>query len=132
MIILINNRLKTSKKTEQYLDELQNVLGLSTKAAISRIAIGLSLNSNNNPLDDSRFNGSDQTGFEFQRYTLFGEYESLYKALMTQALGKEITDEEFFPRIVYCHLEQGIYLLFSEYKHQGNRSKLYTYLLNQC
>ena len=132
MIILINTRLKTSKKTEQYLDELQNVLGLSTKAAIARIAIGLSLNSNNNPLEDSRFNGSDQTGFEFQRQSLFGEHDSLYKALMTQVLGKELTDEEFFPRMVYCHLEQGVHLLASEYKHHGNRSKLYTYLLNQC
>ena len=117
MIILINNRLKTSKKTEQYLDELQNVLGLSTKAAIARIAIGLSLNSNNNPLDDSRFNGSDQTGFEFQRYTLFGEYESLYKALMTQALGKEITDEEFFPRIVYYSLNINIREIDQSYTH---------------
>ncbi len=132
MIKLINTRLKTSKKTDQYLEELHSVLGLTTKAAIARIAIGLSLNSNNNPLVDSRFNGTDQTGFEFQRQTLFGEYDALYKALITESLGEVLTDEEFFPRAVYCHLEQGIYLLVAEYKHHGNRSKLYTYLLNQC
>ncbi|MDO4925601.1 MAG: DndE family protein [Turicibacter sp.] len=129
---MINTRLRTSKKTEQHLEELQKVLGLSTKAAIARIAIGLSLNSNNNPLEDTRFNSQDQTGFEFQRHTLFGEYDALYKAMITQTLGKQLSDEEFFPRAVYCHLEQGVYLLFSEYKHHGNRSKLYTYLLNQC
>ena len=63
---MINTRLRTSKKTEQHLEELQKVLGLSTKAAIARIAIGLSLNSGNNPLEDTRFNIQDQTGFEIQ------------------------------------------------------------------
>ena len=129
---MINTRLRTSKKTEQHLEELQNVLGLSTKAAIARIAIGLSLTSDNNPLEDPRFNSQDQTGFEFQRPTLLGEYDGLYKAMITQLLERELSDEEFFPRAVYCHLEQGIHLLLAEYKHHGNKAKLYTYLLNQC
>ena len=132
MINLINTRLKTSKLTEQYLDELQNVLGLSTKAAIARIAIGLSLNSENNPLNDPRFNGNDQSGFEFQRQTLLGEHDNIYKALITQSIGTTLTDEEYFPRAIYCHIEQGMHLLSSEYKHHGNRNKLYTFLLDLC
>lgn len=129
---MINTRLRTSKKTEQHLEELQKLLGLSTKAAIARIAIAFSLKSNNNPLEDPRFNIQDQTGFEFQRHTLLGEHDVLYKAMLTQSLGRALSDEEFFPRAVYCHLEQGVHLLLAEYKHHGNKAKLYTYLLNQC
>jgi DNA sulfur modification protein DndE len=122
-------RLKTSKNVDEKLDEIKRVAKFSTKAAIARIAIGLSLRVEEDPREQLVNIVADASGFEFQRHTLTGDYDDLYKILIAQHLGRQITDEEFFPEMFNAHLERGINMLYAELKMAGNREKLIKFLL---
>lgn len=113
-------RLRTSKATAERLKLLQNTTGL-TPNILSRIAVSLSLRESN----VLTFAGiKDQGGLEFNRNTLTGANDYIFKALITQYAGREITDEEYFPDLFYAHLERGSKLLENEYLYAGNYQKL--------
>ena len=57
----------------------------------------------------------NSNGFEFNRYTLTGKYDELFKALIIQHLGKKISDDEYFSYYLRNHIERGIDLLYNEY-----------------
>lgn len=120
----MNFRLKTSKYAENNLKQLESVLKF-TPNIIARIAVAMSLRIPD-PLGDLKL---DHSGQEFNRNTLTGEYDYVFKALIAQHTGREITDDEYFPSLFNAHLERGLRLLVSEYKLAGNSEKLFRSLI---
>jgi DNA sulfur modification protein DndE len=123
----MNFRLRTSKYVEEKLKLLQASTNL-TPNILSRIAVSLSLKIPEKP-DPSLIR--DSNGIEFNRNTLTGEFDYVYKALITQHAKTEIADEEYFPDLFNAHLERGIEILDNEYKHAGNYEKLIINLLQK-
>lgn len=122
----MNFRLRTSKEAEKRIKNLQVTTNLTPNILV-RLAVGLSLRNKHIPEMDIV---KDFNGIEFNRNTLTGEFDYIYKALITQHAQREVTDEEFFPGLFNAHLERGIRLLENEYKHAGNLEKLQINLLN--
>lgn len=122
----MNFRLRTSKYTGETLKQLQMSTNL-TPNILARIAVSISLK---NKLPISSDSISDHAGLEIPRNVLTGEYDYIYKALIAQHLGREITDEEYFPDLFNAHLERGVRILYNEYKHAGNYEKLIKNLIS--
>mgnify|MGYP001122084872 CR=1 FL=1 len=122
----MNFRLKTSKYTAEKLKQLQSATGL-TPNILARIAIGLALK---NPAPATG-HVPDINGLDFNRSTLTGEHDYIYKVLITQHYGQEISDEQYFPELFNSYLERGIRMLANEYQHAGNYEKLIINLLHQ-
>lgn len=120
----MNFRLKTNEKTATSLKNLHNRTGL-TPNILARIAIGLSVLDPEPPLEVQ----SESKGIEFNRNTLTGENDYLYKSLIRQHANRNIPEEEYFPGVFNNHLSRGTELLEQEYKHAGNFNKLFNNLL---
>ena len=124
----MNFRLKTSKGTADRLKQLQGSTGLAPNI-LARIAVGLSLKDKNltgDPVKDTN------TGLEFNRNTLTGQYDYVFKALITQHAKRAVSDDEYFPDLFNAHLERGTRLLANEYLYAGNYEKLINHLLSQA
>lgn len=120
----MNGRLTTSLDVEKKIIELQKLLKLSTKASVMRIAIGLSLKSSTDPRIDFPEKSNDHSGATYQRATITGEYDELYRALMTEQLQMELKEEELFPELYNSHISRGIELLYDEYQLRGSYDKV--------
>ena len=123
-----NTRLRTSRISDQYLTELQSVLQLSSKAAVARLAIALSIRIPDDPQADTKVVLHDTAGFEFQRSTLTGKYDLLIKSLITQHHGENISEEAYYPDLLALHLERGTKVLYNEVKYQGGKDKYLRFL----
>lgn len=121
----MSNRLKISKSTSEKLVELQSYTNF-TRNVLVRLAVSLSLRDSSTPV---LVNDKSSGGLEIDRFILTGEHDLIYKVLITQHAQKELSDEEYFPALFNAHLERGIILLESEYKHAGNAEKLHINLL---
>lgn len=118
-------RLKTSKYTKDALNELKTTLNL-TPNILARLAVSLSLTIDE-PVSLKKTNDH---GLEFNRATLTGRFDHIFKAMIAQHCKREISDEEFFPEFFKAHLERGIRILQNEYKHAGNYEKLVRNLMS--
>lgn len=116
----MNFRLRTSKKTMEILKDLQAKTNL-TPNVLGRLAISCSLLNDEVNIND--IPEEDTNGIEFNRHTLTGDYDLLFKALVSQYCGKHLTDEEYFPTYLKKHLDRGSELLKAEYKYTGNYEK---------
>ena len=112
-------RLKTAERTQQILEDLYSSTNL-TPNILSRIAISLSLLDEKTGIENINY---DSRGIEFNRNTLTGDLDFIYKSLIAQSLSREITDEEYFPGLIKKHLDRGARLLESEYRYAGNYEK---------
>lgn len=124
----MNFTLKTSKYTKEILSQLHASTGITPNILI-RYAVALSLKNNDssNPIEPIMKDFSE--GLVLNRSTVTGEYDYVFRAMITQAAGCELTDEEFFPAYFNAHLERGIRTLASEYKSAGNYEKFIRNLL---
>jgi DNA sulfur modification protein DndE len=120
----MNFRLKTSKYAEEKLKQLQSTTNI-TPNILARMAVSLSLREPS-PVSNEEINNN---GIDFNRTTLTGEYDYVYKVLIAQHAQREITDDEYFPKLFNAHLERGIRLLSGEYQYAGNYEKLITNLI---
>ncbi|MEX3623296.1 DNA sulfur modification protein DndE [Viridibacillus arvi] len=114
----MNFRLKTSQNTGELLKKLNSSTNLSWNI-LSRIAVSLSLNDPTMPELVE-----DKNGVDINRNTMTGEYDYIYKAMITQHAGRVLAEEEYFPNLFNAHLERGIQILDGEYEHAGNYEKL--------
>ena len=107
----MSNRLKISKESSKKLEYLSKRLGLR-RNVVCRLAVGRSL-----AVKESveSFKPKDSAGFEFNRYTLTGEHDYVFKALVVQHEGRRLSDNEYFSKYFRRHIERGIELLYSEY-----------------
>lgn len=123
----MNFTLKTSKYAKETLLQLQSSTGITPNILI-RYAVALSLrNSEGAEIVPITKDFSD--GLVLNRSTVTGEYDYVFRALITQAAGKEVSDEEYFPGLFNAHLERGIRTLAGEYKSAGNYEKFIRALL---
>lgn len=98
-------KLNLSKDGEQLLKKIGNQLGL-TPNIICRYAVILSLK------DDSELNFDfDSKGIEFQRYTLTGEFDLLFRELIKSKEQRNLSDDEYFGSYLKAHIERGLCLL---------------------
>ncbi len=121
----MSNRLKISKQTSDKILELQAPTNF-TRNILVRLAIGLSLQ---DPTIPKIVNDKSSGGLDIDRFILTGEYDLVYKTLITQHANMKLSDEEYFPYWFNAHLERGISLLESEYKHAGNAEKFIVNIL---
>lgn len=131
----MNLRLKTNQDTEEKLSLLQGWLHLSSKAAVMRIGMSLSLKDGANSQivngeAEKKYDLKYKDGADYMRLTIFGDYEPYYRLLMENHLNRKITDDEFFPALTSFHIERGVATLFSEYRYVNDKNKLIAKLLN--
>ena len=105
-------RLKISEETSKRLEYLSKRLGLR-RNIVCRLAIGRSLAENESV---KTVDPKDSNGYEFNRYTLTGEYDSIFKALIIQHEKKWVHDAEYFTKYLRNHIERGVNLLYYEYE----------------
>ncbi len=127
-------RLRTSSDTEMKLIELDRKIRLSSKAAIMRIAIACSLKQDGDPRiisgEKIAYEIKNQGGMDYQRLTIFGQAEEMYRTLMINHLGHDITDEEFFPELTCAHIKRGVDYLYSEFRYIDDKDKFFAKLIN--
>lgn len=105
-------KLKLSEETSKHLEYLSKRLGLR-RNVVCRLAIGRSLTEKESV---GTMNPKDSNGYEFNRYTLTGEYDSVFKALIVQHERKKMHDAEYFAKYLRNHIERGINMLYHEYE----------------
>lgn len=103
------NRIRISKEASTRLSRLKARTGL-TPNVLSRLALCLSLNESGTPNSDSY----DEDGQEFNRFTLTGEWDMLFVALLKERLVKDGFDPtlELLPQFK-GHLNRGVLTLFT-------------------
>lgn len=103
-------KLKISQDNSTKLQFLSNRLDLR-RNLVARIAFCYSLNEPELELDDD----IDSNGFEFNRITITGKYDPVFRLLLCEREKRLILDEEYFPKVFKAYLEKGIELLYAEY-----------------
>ena len=109
-------KLRTSKETMDIFSSIGNVQGLQP-FALAKIAIALSIRKGKLLPEDFKTNAY---GLELNRQTIFGEYDVLFKALITMNEGNALSDGELFPSITKAHLDRGAKLLSNEMRYGMN------------
>lgn len=111
-------KLNLSKEAEKNLRSINNNFSL-TPNIICRYAVLFSLKN-----DDPLKLGSDNKGVEFQRYTLTGEYDLLFRELIKSKEKVFISDDEYFGTYLKSHIERGLVLLQDEILLAGSFESL--------
>lgn len=120
-------RLKTSKKTKEIFEEIGRSSNLKP-FALSKIAVSLSLKSDTPLSEEER----DSNGLELQRSTVTGEFDSIFKALIEMDLGRNIDDDEYYPKYMKLHMDRGAELLYNDFRYsKGNLEKFINNALNK-
>jgi len=109
------SKVNLSKKTSENLDYLSLRLGLRPNV-ICRLALGKSLSVN---LTVKDYLINDSAGREFNRTTLTGQNDDLFKALVIQheyeLSHQRIKESEYFSLYFKRHVERGIEMLYKDY-----------------
>lgn len=121
---MMSFRLKTTNDTAEKLKFLHNATGI-TPNILSRIAVAFSLQIESQPEPVQ----GESNGIEFNRHTLTGEMDVIYKSLIKQHLGRSISERDYFPDLFNAHLTRGIQLVEQEYQYAGNYAKFLDNLL---
>ncbi|MCI9671521.1 MAG: DndE family protein [Lawsonibacter sp.] len=108
-------KLKTSAKTGEIFEELARRTYLKPYTLVKH-AIAWSIKEGTS-VDDYR---SDTNGLELNRQTITGEYDVYFKVLIEQAAGRQLSEDEFFPKYLKAHIDRGALILESRYKHAGS------------
>ena len=113
-------KIKTCKKASVRLSILKGRTGL-TPNILARIGICLSLSDPSIPNPQEY----DDDGQEFNRYTLTGELDVLFIALMKERLLQDglDPDKDLIPQFK-AHLNRGAISLFDKVKHLGDLYEL--------
>ena len=109
-------KLKTSKKTEEILTQIESSTNIPY-AALIKLSLALSLRKG--PLQEEDFK-TNNLGRELNRQTITGDADALYKCLFEVCAHRHMSDEEYFPGAVKVHLDRGAVLLQNELRYSGN------------
>lgn len=110
------NRIRISEESTTHLRTLKGRTGL-TPNILCRVALCYSLNNPQIP-DSSKY---DETGQEFNRYTLLGEWDDFFIALLKQRCIQDGLDPEkdLVPQFK-AHLNNGIVMIYPRLKDLGD------------
>ena len=109
-------KLKTSKKTEEILTQIESGTNIPY-ATLIKLSLALSLRKG--PLQEEDFK-TNNLGRELNRQTITGDADALYKCLLEVCAHRHMSDEEYFPEAVKAHLDRGAVLLKNELRYSGN------------
>ena len=107
------SKLHTSIETKKIYRDLSQSLGLQPYI-LAKISIALSVRKG--LLSDEDFQ-SDNDGLELSRTTIFGEYDTVYRAIITAQYNNYLYEDEFFPKIVKAHIDRGAKILRDEKRY---------------
>jgi len=124
---MISFRLRTTNETAKKLKRIHSATSI-TPNILARLSIALSLQLKEQPEEVM----GESEGLEFNRHTLTGELDVLYKSLIKQHHGKNLSEKEYFPAIFNAHLTRGVNLLDEEYQYAGNTNKFIDNLLSMA
>jgi DNA sulfur modification protein DndE len=101
------SNIKTSKANKELVTRLTQKLNLGPENIIARLAFSYSLNRNNNlSLKDIQ----DSEGKEYSSRVLFGNYESIYVALVATHYNLHSSDKNIV-RYIKMHIDEGLKLI---------------------
>jgi len=100
------NKFRTSREAEDGLRALHKKTDLPFNL-LCRLAWSRSL-SVDQPVDLSKL---EITGKEFNRYSVTGDYDELFKCLTAEHTGKRLSDDDFFSGYFKAHVDRGVALL---------------------
>ena len=106
-------KLKTSKKTEEILTQIESSTNIPY-ATLIKLSLALSLRKG--PLQEEDFK-TNNLGRELNRQTITGDADALYKCLFEVCANHHMSDEEYFPGSVKAHLDRGAKLLKNESRY---------------
>lgn len=111
-------RLKTSKRTQEILKELENRTNFKPYTLVKH-AIAWSVKEGTTVANFE----SDSEGLDLNRQTITGDNEAYFKVLIEQVEGRYLPEEEYFPKYVKAHIDRGSELLLDMYNHAGSIDK---------
>jgi DNA sulfur modification protein DndE len=119
--LLSLRRVRFSKEADNWLRVLKSRTGI-TPNLLCRIALCLSLEEPGNPDPSRVVEDSDR---EINRYTLLGEHDGLFVALLRQRLAEEgLPTSTGLDECFRAHLHRGIQLLSGRLKSLGDLGDL--------
>ena len=107
-------KIKTSKNTMTVFEEMAASEHLQP-FILAKLSIAESLKSNE-PLTKEDFK-TDNNGLELNRQTITGEYDVLFKALITKFENRHLDDDEYFVKYLKAHLDRGARLIYAEFRY---------------
>lgn len=111
-------RLKTSKKTQEIFEELENRTNYKPYTLVKH-AVAWSLKEKTSV---EAFE-SDSDGLDLNRQTITGDYDTYFKVMIEQVEGRHLDEEEYFPKYLKAHIDRGSKLLLDMYNHAGSVDK---------
>lgn len=120
------SQIKTSTRNREIVTELTRKFNLGAENIIARIAIAYSLQSGEkfSPLDIQ-----DSGGKEYSRNVLFGNYYTIYKAMMCTYYHISDNDRDLY-RYFKIHLDHGLQLIYNDVKNNPSLTG-YDYLFDK-
>ena len=120
----MSTKVKLSSDVSTKLQFLSNRLDIR-RNLIARMAFGYALNAINIPVDPT-----DSNGQEFNRVTLTGKYDALFRLLMSEKEERLIVDDEFFPIKLKEYVEYGVNQLYLQYMKINSPGEFLIFLLS--
>lgn len=117
-------RLKTAKRTEEIFEELGSKMNMKPYSLVKH-AIAWSVKEETSVKDFK----SDSNGMELNRQTITGDNDAYFKVLIEQVEGRNLTEEEYFPKYIKAHIDRGTVLLLDMYNHAGNVDRYIEHVL---
>ena len=107
------SKLHTSIETKNIYGDLAKSLGLQPYI-LAKISIALSVRKGLLSEEDFQTNND---GLELSRTTIFGEYDTIYKAVITAQYNRTLYEDEYFPKVVKAHIDRGAKILRDERRY---------------
>jgi DNA sulfur modification protein DndE len=111
-------KLKTSKQTADIFKDLERRSHLKPFTLVKH-AIAWSVKENT-PVENFR---TDSNGLELNRQTITGNYDVYFKVLIEQVEGRQLSEEEYFPKYMKAHIDRGAPILKAMYDHANSLDK---------
>ena len=114
------NKIKLSKEITHKVRLLKGRTGL-TPNILCRIGFCLSLNEPGIP-DSTQY---EEDGMEFNRYTLTGQYDTLFVSLLKERCIEDgLAIEKNLTKQFFAHLNRGIFLLYNRVRNLSDLAKI--------
>lgn len=110
------NQIRTCLKNKETVTILTRKFNLGAENVIARIAIAYSLKSG---IKFSPLDVKDSGGKEYSKNVLFGNYYTIYAALLCKHYNIRMTDKDI-PRLFKIHLDHGLEKILEDINENPN------------
>ncbi|HEK8896090.1 TPA: DndE family protein [Clostridioides difficile] len=120
-------KLKTSTQTKEIFEELGSRMNLKP-FALCKLAISMSLSYSESI---ESYENIDNNGLELNRQTITNQYDTLFKTLFEQHIGRHLSDNEYFPNQIKLHIDRGAIMLKNRYNYSSNLEHFITQIIQE-